>query len=136
MLLFESKLPNKNSKSAYQRGQLLGTKKRKKYQEWIIIIKCFNAQKHIPSIFETWWTTTSFVFVDSNSFNMLISGTSSWFKLTNFKTAPVFWATSCQGTIALWCSATVSTICQKRTSDKIQITICSSIDNNKFNPRN
>lgn len=71
--------------------------------------KCM--MKDIPRTFETWWTTTILVFPESISFNLSISGISSWFKFTNFKTAPTFWATSCHGTIALWCSATVSMIC-------------------------
>lgn len=73
--------------------------------------KCTILTRNIPSTFETWWTTTIFVFFERTSFNLSISGISSWFKFTNFKTAPTFWATNCHGTIALWCSATVSTIC-------------------------
>lgn len=50
---------------------------------------------HLPSMFETWWMTTSFVFLESISFN---------------------WAVS--GTIALWCSAMVTIIC-KRFSESV-----------------
>lgn len=62
---------------------------------------------------EIWWITTSLVFLESISFNLSRSGLSSSFKFKNFKLAPVFWATSCQGTMALWCSATVSITCSK-----------------------
>lgn len=70
---------------------------------------------HSPSTFETWWTTRSLVFLESISLSFSRSGTSSSVKFTNFNTAPVLWATNCQGTIALWCSATVSTTWQLET---------------------
>lgn len=77
---------------------------------------------HLPSMFETWWMTTSFVFLESISFNWAVSGTSSGVKFTNFNMAPVFWATICQGTIALWCSAMVTIIC-KRFSESVSAKI-------------
>ncbi len=70
----------------------------------ILAISCTGLIQ--PKALEICTTETNFVFSEMSCLNCSKSKVSSGVSSTNFRTAPVFWATNCQGTILLWCSIT------------------------------